>query len=65
MASTYLAKTARHVDDGQQVFFQGRFGIHLALIEAVVDVAIFADRFLATRIRGLRRQRIEGGFLDR
>jgi len=65
MASIYLAKTARHINDGQQVLFQGRFRIHLVLIEAVVDVVIFANRFLATRIKSLRRQRIDGEFLDR
>lgn len=61
-----LAKTARHVNDGQQVFLQGRLVrvcLTLDIVEAVIDVAAFGNWFFRI-VGGLRLKRTEDGFLD-
>jgi len=60
----HLAKTTRHVNDRQQVLLQSRLVIRLLdIVEAVIDVAGFGDRFLGT-IGGLRLKRTKGEFLN-
>lgn len=61
----HLTKTTRHVDDGQQVFLQGRLVIRFTLdvVKAVIDVAAFGNRLLG-KVGGLRLERTEGEFLD-
>lgn len=64
MPIAHLAKTIRHINDGQQVLLQGRLGIGfrgtVQVVEAVIDVAAHGDRFLGVigQLRSLSKMRI-------